>query len=103
MKDVCPFPSCFPCRPCGGHVMILTVVLSLLILVSDITLVPGDMTSGEMTFGRLNRLPTFVPVIVLTVVVVLDVIVMVVIVVLVAFMVVHFFFHIVVVAVAFLW
>ena len=83
--------------------MILTVVLSLLILVSDITLVPGDMTSGEMTFGRLNRLPTFVPVIVLTVVVVLDVIVMVVIVVLVAFVVVHFFFHIVVVAVVFFW
>ena len=103
MKDVCPFPSCVPCRPCGGHVMILTVVLSLLILVSDITLVPGDMTSGEMTFGRLNRLPTFVPVIVLTVVVVLDVIVMVVIVVIVAFVVVHFFFHIVVVAVVFLW
>lgn len=70
MKDVCPFPSCLPCRPCGSHVMILTVFLDVLILVS---------------------VKTFVLFFVLTVVVVLDVIVMVVIVVLVAFVVVHFF------------
>ena len=82
MKDVCPFPSCLPCRPCGGHVMILTVFLDVLILLS---------------------VKTFVLVFVVTVVVVLDVIVMVVIVVLVAFVVVHFFFHVVVVAVVFLW
>lgn len=56
MKDVCPFPSCLPCRPCGSHVMILTVFLDVLILVS---------------------VKTFVLVFVLTVVVVLDVIVMV--------------------------
>lgn len=79
MKDVCPFPSCLPCRRCGSHIMILTVFL--------------DVVSVK----------TFVLVFVLTVVVVLDVIVMVVIVVLVAFVVVHFFFHVVVVTVVFLW